>query len=223
MSLPVVTKTWRLLPHDPDAIGRLAATMNVAPVIAHLLHNRGLCEPEAARRFLDAPLIGLRSPSSLPGAEVAADRLWAATQAKRKITVYGDYDVDGVTGIAILMQALAHVGAEVNFYVPHRLEEGYGLNVEALRQLAAAGTRVVVTVDCGIASNTEAVEARALGLELIVTDHHEFKSDLPAADVLVHPRLPGGAYPFAGLSGAGVAFKVAWLLCQKACGSEKVT
>jgi len=221
--LPVVTKTWRLLPHDPDATGRLAASMNVAPVIAQLLHNRGIREPEAARRFLDAPLAGLHRPNMLPGAEAAADRLWAATQAKRKITVYGDYDVDGVTGVAILMQALAHLGADVNFYVPHRLEEGYGLNVDALRQLAAAGTHLVVTVDCGITSGLEADEARSLGVELIVTDHHEFKESLPAADVLVHPRLPGGEYPFGGLSGAGVAFKVAWLLCQKACGSEKVT
>jgi single-stranded-DNA-specific exonuclease len=221
--LPVVTKTWRLLPHDPDAVGRLASSMNVAPVIAQLLHNRGLREAEAARRFLDAPLVGLHPPAALPGAEAAADRLWAAAQAKRKVTVYGDYDVDGVTGIAILMQALAHVGADVSFYVPHRLEEGYGVNVEALRQIAGGGTQLVVTVDCGITSCTEADEARALGLELIVTDHHEFKDQLPAADVLVHPRLPGGDYPFGGLSGAGVAFKVAWLLCQKACGSEKVT
>src|SRR5262245_40206291 len=169
--------------------------MNVAAVVAQLLHNRGLSDPQAARRFLDAPLVGLHPPNTLPGAEAAADRLWAAAQTKRKITVYGDYDVDGVTGIAILMQALAHVGADVNFYVPHRLEEGYGLNVEALRQLAAAGTQLVVTVDCGITSCADAVEARSLGLELIVTDHHEFKDSLPAADVLVHPRLPGGDYP----------------------------
>src|SRR5207247_2213715 len=196
--LPIVTKTWRLLPHDPDAVGRLASSMSVAPVIAQLLHNRGLREPAAARRFLDAPLVGLHPPATLPGAEAAADRLWAAAQAKRKVTVYGDYDVDGVTGIAILMQALAHVGADVSFYVPHRLEEGYGLNIEALRQLAAAGTQLVVTVDCGITSCAEADAARALGLELIVTDHHEFKDNLPAADVLVHPRLPGSEYPFGG-------------------------
>src|SRR5439155_15033982 len=110
--------------------------MSVAPVIAQLLHNRGLREAGAARRFLDAPLAGLHSPAQLPGTDAAADRLWSAARAKRKITVYGDYDVDGVTGIAILLQALTLVGADVDFYVPHRLEEGYGLNVEALRQLA---------------------------------------------------------------------------------------
>jgi single-stranded-DNA-specific exonuclease len=212
-----------LLPHEPDAIGRLAGELGVSPVVAQLLLNRGIRESTAARRFLDAPLSGLHPPHTLPGAAEAADRLWAAAQARRKITVYGDYDVDGVTGTAILFQALTLLGADVDFYVPHRLDEGYGLNCDALRQIAAAGSRIVVTVDCGICSCEEADEARRLGLELIVTDHHEFLPQLPAAEVLVHPRLPGHAYPFGGLSGAGVAFKVAWLLGQRAEGAEKVS
>jgi len=115
------------------------------------------------------------------------------------------------------------LGAAVDLYVPHRLEEGYGLNTEALRQIAASGVEVVVTVDCGIASLEEAVEAKRLGLELIVTDHHEFKDALPEAAVLVHPRLPGANYPFGYLSGSAVAFKLAWALAQRACGSAKVT
>jgi single-stranded-DNA-specific exonuclease len=218
-----VAKTWRLLPHEPDALGRLAADLAVAPVVAQLLFNRGLREVATARRFLDAPLTDLHPPAILPGAAAAADRLWAAARDRRKITVYGDYDVDGVTGTAILFQALTLLGADVDFYVPNRLDEGYGLNLEAVRQLAAAGTKVVVTVDCGICSLDEAVEARRLGLELIVTDHHEHLAELPKADVLVHPRLPGHDYPFGGLSGAGVAFKVAWLTCQRAEGAEKVS
>ncbi len=217
-----VVKTWRLLPHDRDGIARLAADLGVAPVVAQLLLNRGLSDPAAARRFLDAPLNGFHAPQLLPGSDAAAERLWQAVQQRRKITVYGDYDVDGVTGTSILLQALSLLGAEADFYVPHRLDEGYGLNCDALRQIAAGGSRLVITVDCGIASCAEADEARRLGLELIVTDHHEFKADLPCADVLVHPRLPGHGYPFGGLSGAGVAFKVAWLLCQKAAGSERV-
>jgi single-stranded-DNA-specific exonuclease len=215
-------KTWRLLPHDSDVIGRLAAGLGVAPVVAQLLVNRGLREPAVARKFLDAPLTDLHPPHNLPGAAAAADRLWAAARDRRKITVYGDYDVDGVTGTAILLQCLTHLGADVDFYVPNRLDEGYGLNLDALRQLAAAGTKLVVTVDCGICSCAEADEAKRLGLELIVTDHHEYKPDLPCADVLVHPRLPGHRYPFGGLSGAGVAFKVAWLTCQRAEGGERV-
>jgi single-stranded-DNA-specific exonuclease len=201
----------------------MATDLGVSPVVAQLLLNRGLRESSTARRFLDAPLSGLHPPHTLPGAAAAADRLWAAVQSRRKITVYGDYDVDGVTGTSILFQALSLLGGDVDFYVPHRLDEGYGLNCDALRQLAAAGSKVVVTVDCGICSCEEADEARRLGLELIVTDHHEFLPQLPAADVLVHPRLPGHEYPFGGLSGAGVAFKVAWLLGQRAEGAEKVS
>src|SRR5205814_739267 len=137
-----------------------------------------------------------------------------------RICVYGDYDVDGLTGTAILWRLLKHLGADVEFYVPNRLEEGYGLNREALRHIAEKGPALVVTVDCGIASVTPAAEAKRLGLELIITDHHEPKETLPEA-VLVHPRLPGTAYPFGGLSGAGVAFKLAWALCQRLSGGER--
>jgi single-stranded-DNA-specific exonuclease len=218
-----VTRTWHLLPHDPGAVGKLASALGLAPVVAQLLLNRGLAAPEGARRFLETPLAGLHPPDLLPGVPAAADRLLDAARTGRKVCVYGDYDVDGVTGSAILLQGLRLLGAEPTLYVPHRLEEGYGLNRDALRQLAGDGVGLVVTVDCGIASVAEAEEARRLGLELIVTDHHEFKDTLPAASVLVHPRLPGTAYPFGWLSGAAVAFKLAWALAQRACGSPRVT
>jgi single-stranded-DNA-specific exonuclease len=215
--------SWRLLPHDRTGIERLAATLQVAPVVAQLLMNRGVTAADSGQRFLDAPLSALHSPDLLPGATAAADRLYDAVQAGRRICVYGDYDVDGTTGTAILLHALRLTGATPDFYVPHRLEEGYGLNRDALQQIAASGASVVVTVDCGICSVDEAEEAKRLGLELIVTDHHEFKATLPGAAVLVHPRLPGTTYPFAGLSGSAVAFKVAWALARRASGgSEKV-
>jgi single-stranded-DNA-specific exonuclease len=223
-------KTWHLLPHDPAAIEHLARRLGLSTVVAQLLINRGLSDPEAAAQFLKAPLTGLHEPTLLPGIKEAAERLYAAVQQRRRICVYGDYDVDGVSGTSVLLRALRLLTRELGFdkeefefYVPHRLEEGYGLNVEALRRIAADGARVVVTVDCGIASIAEAEEARRLGLELIVTDHHEPKERLPDAAVLVHPRIPSGAYPFGLLSGAGVAFKLAWALCQRACGGEKVS
>jgi single-stranded-DNA-specific exonuclease len=216
-------KTWHLLPHDARAIERLGAELRLSPIVAQLLLNRSLAEPDAARRFLTAPLKELHEPALLPGAAEAAERLYRAVQAGQRICVYGDYDVDGVTGTAVLVQGLRLLNAQVDFYVPNRLEEGYGLNAEALQHIAQGGARLVVTVDCGIASLAEAAEARRLGLELIVTDHHEFKDRLPDAATLVHPRLPGGTYPFAGLSGSGVAFKVAWALCQRASGGPKVT
>jgi single-stranded-DNA-specific exonuclease len=190
--------------------------------VAQLLLNRSLADAEMARRFLAAPLKHLHEPDLLTGATEAAQRLHQAVRQGKLICIYGDYDVDGVTGTAILLQGLRLLNAQVDFYVPNRLEEGYGLNAEALRQLAQTGTAVVVTVDCGIGSIAEAEEAQRLGLELIVTDHHEFKDQRPSAAVIVHPRLPGGSYPFGGLSGSGVAFKVAWALCQLATGARRV-
>lgn len=218
-----VAKSWHLLSHDAAAIQRLAQALNVSPIVAQLLLNRRLDAPDAARRFLQPSLKSLHEPEMLPGVVEAAERLHAAVHAGRSICVYGDYDVDGVTGTAILLQVLRLLEAKVEFHVPHRLEEGYGLNTETLRRIAQDGTQVVITVDCGIASCAEAEEARRLGLELIITDHHEPKATLPEADVLVHPRLRNGAYPFDSLSGSGVALKVAWALCKRVCGTDKVT
>lgn len=223
--MPSVAKVWRLLPHDAGAIDGLARALRVSPIVAQLLCNRAVDEPESARRFLNAPLTGLYEPERLPGVVEAAERLLAAVHDKRRICIYGDYDVDGVTGTAILLNLLQFLGATVEYYIPHRLDEGYGVSAEALRRLAQDGVQLVVTVDCGIASVAEAEEARRLGLQLIVTDHHEPKALLPAADAVVHPRLPrdGPSYPFGQLSGSGVAFKLAWALAKRACGSDKVT
>jgi single-stranded-DNA-specific exonuclease len=217
-----LAKPWRLLAHDPAAIDRLAADLRLSPITAQLLLNRGLTASADARRFLDSPLSGLHAPELLPGVSEAADRIFDAVRQGRRLCVYGDYDVDGVSGAAVLIQCLRLLGAEPDLYVPRRLDEGYGLNCDALRQIAANGASLVVTVDCGIASIKEAEEAKRLGLELIITDHHEFKETLPDAAVLVHPRLPGGSYPFGGLSGSAVALKLAWALAQKASGGPKV-
>ncbi len=221
-------KLWHLRPCDPAATNRLAAAARVAPVVAQLLLNREVRDPGAARRFLDAPLAGLHAPAALPGADAAAERLVRALKDKRRICVYGDYDVDGVTGTAILLRVLGRLGADVEFHVPLRLSEGYGLNAERIRELARTGVGLVVSVDCGIASLHEAEVAREVGVELIVTDHHEMKTGLdgpllPVASVLVHPRLPAAVpYPFGDLSGAGVALKLAWALAQRVGGAQKV-
>ncbi|MCS7046669.1 MAG: DHH family phosphoesterase, partial [Gemmataceae bacterium] len=143
-------KLWRLLPHDRAAIERLSRAARVAPIVAQLLLNRQITDATAARRFLGAPLADLHEPELLPGMAAAVERLYAAVRQRRRICVYGDYDVDGVTGTAILLTCLDLLGAAVEYHVPDRLEEGYGLNVAALRRLAASGVRTVVTVDCGI-------------------------------------------------------------------------
>jgi len=209
-------RIWRISPHDPAATQKLSGATRLAPLTAQVLYARGYETADAAQKFLDAKLTDLHPPEALPGVEEASERILAAVSANRPITIYGDYDVDGVTATSVLWHCLKLAGANVSYYVPHRLEEGYGLNCEALKSIHDdAPNSLVVTVDCGIASLKEADYARELRLELIVTDHHQFAESLPEADCLVHPRLPGGGYPFGDLCGAGVAFKLAWAICKK--------
>jgi single-stranded-DNA-specific exonuclease len=215
-------KRWRIHPHDGDHIARLQQLAGVSAVVAQLLICRGIGDPVAAREFLDPKLSNLRDPNLLPDCHGAAEKLHDAMKAGRRITVYGDYDVDGMTGTAILLKCLRMLGADVNYYVPSRIDEGYGMNHEAVRSLAERGTQVLVTVDCGITSVAEAETAREVGIDLIITDHHEPAERLPEALAIVHPNLPGRDYPFAGLSGSGVALKLAWAICQQASGAKRV-
>lgn len=207
---------WKLRPHDPAAIESLSRQAQVPPLIAQLLLQRGVRGPAAAQVFVDPRLTALHDPETLPGAVEAAERIASAIRNRRKIVIYGDYDVDGVCGTSLLWACLRLAGArDVEYYIPHRIDEGYGLNAEALRKLATErGSELVVTVDCGISAVREAKLARELGLELIVTDHHTIGPEVPPADVVVHPRLPGSTYPFGELCGAGVAFKVAWQIAK---------
>jgi len=216
-------KRWHVRPHDAAAVAALERSAGVPSLVAALLVARGVTQPDAVKAFLSGGLTDLRDPETLPGVPEAADRILAAVKAGRQIVVYGDYDADGMTATAILVGCLEALDANPRWYVPNRFEEGYGLNAEALEKLAAEGASLVVTVDCGIASVAEAARARDLGLELIVTDHHSFADTLPEAHVLVHPRLPGTAYPFGELCGAGVAFKLAWAIATRASGSKQVT
>jgi single-stranded-DNA-specific exonuclease len=216
-------KRWHIQPHDQAVVAGLERSAGVSSIVARLLAARGLTAPDEVRSFLSGSLSDLRDPDLLPGVAEAADRMLAAAKAGRNIVVYGDYDADGMCATAILMNCLEAIDAQATWYVPDRFEEGYGLNGDALESLAKKGASLVVTVDCGIASVAEARKARELGLELIITDHHSFADTLPEADVLVHPRLPGAGYPFGELCGAGVAFKLAWAIATRACGSKQVT
>lgn len=216
-------KRWRIFPHDPHRIAEFERSVGVSPIVAQLLMCRGVNDAPAARRFLDAKLSDLHDPENLPGIPAAADHLMAGVRDRKRIVIYGDYDADGMTATALLYHCLKLLSADVSYYVPNRLEEGYGLNETALRTLATRGAAIVVSVDCGIASIREAEVARELGLQLIITDHHEFGARLPEATAIVHPRLPGHSYPFHDLCGAGVAFKLAWALCCRASDSKKVS
>ncbi len=211
-----MSRHWRFAPHDRNVVARLVREMKCSPLLAQILASRGITDGSAGEQFIAARLADLIPPDELPGAAEAADRVVAAVRAGRRVTIYGDYDVDGVTATSLLWHCLKLVGANVDYYIPCRMEEGYGLNLEAIRTLHTEDpNRLVLTVDCGICSLEEAKLARELGLELIITDHHTMEESLPEASVNVHPRLPGTAYPFPELCGAGVAFKVAWAICQR--------
>jgi single-stranded-DNA-specific exonuclease len=204
---------WVLRPSDPADVRVLQSAAGLHPVVARILANRGVTGPAAAANFLDSRLTALHDPSGLPGVVEAAEVIVAAIRAGRKITVYGDYDVDGVTATTVLWGMLRAAGARCDYYIPSRFEEGYGLNRDALDALKAAGTDLVVTVDCGISALDQARHARAIGLDLIITDHHHIGDELPEALAVVHPRLPG-SYPFGDLCGAAVGFKLAWQVAR---------
>jgi single-stranded-DNA-specific exonuclease len=218
-----MSKRWRIQPYDSDEATRLESSAGLSPVLAQLLVARGICSAEGAEQFLSVRMNELREPDDLPGVSEAAERIMAAIQADRAIRIYGDYDADGMTGSSILQRCLQMLGANVSAFIPNRRADGYGLNPDRLAEFAEDQVSLVITVDCGIANVAEAERARQLGLELIVTDHHQYGDTLPSADVLVHPSLPGSSYPFDGLCGAGVALKLAWALCQRASDARKVS
>jgi single-stranded-DNA-specific exonuclease len=178
-------------------------------VVAQVLFNRGVTTAEAAERYFSGQLSHPGDPAQILNLPLAVDRLQRAVRAGERIAVYGDYDTDGVTATALLVQVLRAMGGAVQPYIPVRDEEGYGLNVEALRKLKADGTQVVVSVDCGVRSLIEADEALRLGLDLIITDHHEPGVELPRAFALIDPKQPGETYPKEDLAGVGLAYKLA--------------
>jgi single-stranded-DNA-specific exonuclease len=215
-------RKWMIRPHDSAAIRAIEYCAGVSPVVAQLLAVRGMHDAAAIRRFIEAPLQDLRPPAELPGADAAAKRILDGIARNERIVIYGDYDADGMTASAILIRCLRLLGGNVHSFVPNRIDDGYGLNDDAIARLAREGANLIVTVDCGIASVSQALTAKQLGVDLVITDHHQFGSSLPEAVALVHPGLPGSQYPFAGLCGAGVALKLAWRICQLASGNERV-
>lgn len=215
-------KRWRIQPHDADRISSLERSAGVSPIVAKLLISRGVYDSTGAKRFLDAKFSDLRDPDDLPGVIEAAQRVHRAVVEGRPIVVYGDYDADGMTGTAILYLCIRMLGGKVSYFVPNRLEDGYGLHADVVETLATRGASLVISVDCGIGSMAAAERAKQLGIELVITDHHDFSGELPVADSIVHPRLPGYPATFTGLCGAGVAFKLAWAVCCHASQSKKV-
>jgi len=185
---------------------RLASVLGIPAPVGRVLWARGYREPSQAERFLEPRFEHLPNPFELKGIEAAVSRLQRALAQGERVCVYGDYDVDGVTSTALLVSVLRKLGGNVEFYVPHRLVEGYGLNARALEKLAARGTRLVVSADCGVTAVAEIDAAAKLGLDVVVIDHHTASQDLPRAVAILNPHQPGCTFPGRELAAVGVAF-----------------
>ena len=208
MSMPTaLQKRWIVKEADPQFVVRQSQELAVSPLLARILVLRGLRDGDGARRYLSSSLrADLPSPFEMAGMETAVRRLVDAIQNKQQIAVWGDYDVDGTTGTAVLVSFLREVGAEPVYYVPHRIEEGYGLNVEGLRRLQECGVDLVVSVDCGISNADEVRAANEIGLEVVVVDHHQPPDALPPAVAVINPYRLDCSFPDKGLCAAGLAF-----------------
>lgn len=216
----MVRKIWEDVPADEARVRQLAAALSVPPVIAQLLTQRGFSDADAADRFLNPQLSHLHDPWLLTDMRPAVDRIRLAITNKERIMIHGDYDADGITSTAMLRRALEVLGADVGHFVPDRMKDGYGLQPDTIARLAAGGARLIVSVDCGIRASEAADHARALGIDLVITDHHEPDGVLPRAVAVINPRRPDCLYPEKSLAGAGVALKLVQALLQDS-GSDR--
>jgi len=204
-------KRWQIAPSAPPS--HIARFPNLPPIVVQVLYSRGIADPIAVVAFLDGEE-GDMNPFTLKGVSAAVTRLRRALRVGEPIAVYGDFDADGVTATALLVQTLRALGGRVRPYIPHRVDEGYGLHEESLTQLAQDGVRVVVTVDCGVRALKEVAHADRLGLDVIVTDHHSVGDQLPEAVSVIDPKREDGRYPFSELAGVGVAYRLAQALLR---------
>jgi single-stranded-DNA-specific exonuclease len=210
------TLLWHHLPCDDAQASALAAALGVHPVIARLLCLRGLGDVELATRFLNPSLDHLHDPLKLADMGRAVERIERALGGRERIAIHGDYDVDGITSTVILRRALELLGGDVVHFIPERLRDGYGLQTPAIERLHAERVSLIISVDCGIRSTDAALRARALGVDLIVTDHHEPEGTLPPAYAVINPKRHDCSYPDKHLAGVGVALKLVQALCGRA-------
>ncbi|MDD5382117.1 MAG: single-stranded-DNA-specific exonuclease RecJ [Candidatus Margulisbacteria bacterium] len=209
-------KIWQLYKPEKDLAAVISQELRISPFIAQILINRGIKTASEADAFLNPRLAQLRDPMEIPNISAAAKRVILAKERGDKVVVFGDYDVDGVTGTAIMVHTLKFLGLDVSYYIPHRYGEGYGLSLDSVKKIAESGAGLIITVDCGIASVAEIEAANNLDLDVIVTDHHNLPKELPRAYAVVNPKQIAGEHPSKYLSGAGVAFKFAWALLRTA-------
>lgn len=192
---------------DEGLVTALAESLKMPQLLACILVQRNLCQPEAARSFFSSSLSSdLPSPFLMAGMKEAVERLVLALERKERVCIWGDYDVDGTTGTAVLVAFLREIGADPQYYIPHRIHEGYGLNSEGLRRLKSLGAQLVISVDCGISNHPEVEVARELGIDIVIVDHHELPLKIPSAVAIINPHRTDCAFPDKSLSAAGLAF-----------------
>jgi single-stranded-DNA-specific exonuclease len=214
------TLVWEHLPCDDGAVAALEAALGLHPTVARLLCLRGFADPDLARQFLHPSLDQLHDPFKLTGMTAAVQRLEQAIARRERIAIHGDYDVDGITSTVILRRALEMLGGDVVHFIPERLRDGYGLQPAAIERLHADGVSLIVSVDCGIRGIEAARRAREIGVDLIITDHHEPDHELPVAVAVLNPKRHDCSYPDKYLAGVGVALKLVQALCGRAGRSK---
>lgn len=206
---------WNILPFDPEKTESLARELSLPPLVAQMLLYRGLCQADQVRDFFFPVLLQLPPPHLMKDMDRAVSRILKALEQGERIAIFGDYDADGITATALLVHFLKPLFPEILFYIPHRVREGYGLSLPGITFLKEQGVSLIITVDCGISNHQELEFARGLGLEVIVTDHHQVsRKGVPQASAVLNPKQKDCAFPFKELAGVGVAFYLVIALRQ---------
>ena len=216
-----MNKKWEFYGVDEETIKDISSKNNISELLATVLANRGITESKKIEKFLNPTRNDFYDPYMMPDMEIAIERIIKAVENKEKVIIYGDYDVDGITSITVLKKFLSEIGLEVGYYIPNRLDEGYGLNLEAVKKIAEEKYTLIITVDCGISGIDEIDYANSLGIETIVTDHHEPLDVLPKALAVVDAKRKDNKYPFKSLAGVGVVFKLIQALGKRLNLEEK--
>ena len=216
-----MNKKWECRKVDEEKVKKISEEYNISSLLAKILVNKNILEKEEIDLFLKPTRYDFHDPFLMPDMEIAVDRIIKAIEDKEKILIYGDYDVDGITSITVLKKFLLERGANVSSYIPNRLDEGYGLNKEAIEKIVKNGNTLMITVDCGISAIEEIEYANSLGIETIITDHHEASETIPNALAVVDNKRKDSKYPFRELAGVGVAFKLIQAISIKLGLEEK--
>ena len=216
-----MNKKWECYEINEEKVNEIVEKYNVSSLLAKILVNKNIIKEEEIKLFLNPTRNDFHNPFLMPDMEKAVDRILKAIQNNENILIYGDYDVDGITSVTVLKRFFKDRGVNVNYYIPNRLNEGYGLNKEAIKKIIDDGTNLMITVDCGITGNKEIDYGNSLGLDTIVTDHHEPGEILPNALAVIDTKREDNIYPFRELAGVGVSFKLIQAISQKLGLEEK--